>query len=281
VDIFIRRADAVRVREILLARGFEPGLEPRENFYDEFSYDEAFARQGKYPMALEVHWHLFGQPYYRNRIPVAWFWERTMPIRVNEQTALAFTPEAHIIHHAAHAVLHHQGHNLLAAYDLALVLARYRAQIDWDAIVTAARKFELSRILHTQLTRTRAAWDVSAPAEVLTRLADAVGLRERILFAVNTSPHVEARDLWDALNQPRGKSKLGYLKPILFPSRAYMQKRYGIADARALPWHYARRLGRGAQMFVKSVAAMLGNVTRGWRERGDLSGSLARKPDRS
>jgi hypothetical protein len=262
VDIFIRRDDAPRVRDILIARGFAIGLEPRQDYYDEFSYDQAFVRAGKYPLALEAHWHLFGQPYNRNRIPIEWFWDRTMPIRINDQTARAFAPSAQIIHLAAHAVLHHQGHNLLAAYDLALVLAQYRDQIDWDEIVKAARKFELSRILHAQLTRTRAAWGVAAPDDVIARLARAVGLRERILFAVNTSPHVEAHDLWDALNQPRGKSKLGYLKPILFPSRDYMLQRYGITNARDLPMHYARRLGRGAQMFARSVMAMARNVMR-------------------
>ncbi len=265
LDLLIRFADAPRLGEMLAVRGFAPSLEPTRNFYAEFSYDQAFVRGGKRPLMIETHWHLFSQPYYRNRIPIAWFWERTQPMTVNGHAAQMFAPTAQIVHLAAHAVLHHQGQGLLGAHDFALVLARQRAQINWDDALTAARAFGLNRVLLAALDQAREVWGVSAPDDVSAHLARAVGLRERILFAVNTSRHVEAREVWDALNLPRGKSKLGYLKPILFPSRAYMLERYGIADARALPMHYARRLGRGAQLFARSCAAMAGSVTRGLR----------------
>ena len=37
VDIFIRRDDAPRVRDILIARGFAIGLEPRQDYYSLFA----------------------------------------------------------------------------------------------------------------------------------------------------------------------------------------------------------------------------------------------------
>ncbi len=262
VDILIRRDDARRVSAILIERGFATTLEPTENFYSRFSYDQAFERRGIFPLMIETHWHLFSLPYYRERIPIEWFWQRTMPIRVNDQPTRAFTPEAQIMHLAAHAVLHHQGHNLLASFDLALVLARYREQINWDDVIESARAFGLSHILQSNLARVRDAWGVSVPDEVFVRLTRSSNVRERILFAINTSSRVEARDVWDGMNLPDDKSRLLYAWHTLFPSREYMRQRYGITDARAIPLHYAQRLARGVGMFVHSAAAMAGNVVK-------------------
>lgn len=262
VDILIRRDDAPRVGDILTARGFATTLEPTDDFYTRFSYDQAFERVGKFPMMLEAHWHLFSLPYYRERIPIEWFWQRTMPARVGDQPARVFAPEAQIMHLAAHAVLHHQGHNLLASYDLALVLAHFREQINWDDVIESARAFGLSHILQSNLARVRDAWGLSVPDDVCARLARSAGVRERILFAINTSSRVEARDLWDGMNLPDGKSRWLYFWHTFFPSREYMRQRYGITDAREIPLHYARRLGRGVGMFVRSVAAMAGNVVK-------------------
>jgi hypothetical protein len=262
IDILFARDDAPCARDILIARGFALNLEPTENFQTRFACEQAFTRGGPYPMMFEVHWHLFNLPYYRARVPMDWFWQRTQAMCVNDQPARVFAPEAQILHLAAHAVLHHQGHNLLAAYDLALTLACYRDQIDWAAVIDAARAFGLSRIVQANLARVRETWDVAAPAQVETRLARNAGVHERVLFAITTSPHVEARDLWDGMNLPDAKSRLIFFKSILFPSRNYMQQRYGITAARALPLHYARRLARGAQMFARSVMAMARNMAR-------------------
>ncbi|MBI5303638.1 MAG: nucleotidyltransferase family protein [Chloroflexi bacterium] len=262
MDILIHRDDAPRVSDILTARGFTTTLEPTENFYTRFSYDQAFERVGKYPLMIEMHWHLFNLPYYRERIAIEWFWQRTLPMRVNDQPARVFAPEAQIIHLAAHAVLHHQGHGLLAAYDLALVLARYREQINWDDVIESARAFGLSRIVQSNLARVGDTWGVSVPNEVRARLARSASVRERILFAINTAPRVEARDVWDGMNLPSGKSRWLYFWHTFFPSREYMRQRYAITDARTLPLHYLRRLGRGAGMFAQSAAAMAGNVVK-------------------
>jgi hypothetical protein len=262
LDMLIYLADAPRVRDILTARGLAPGLEPAENFYPNFSYDQAFERCGERPLTVEAHWHLFKLPYYQNRIPIEWFWQRTMPMRVNDQPARLFTPEAQIVHLAAHAVLHHHGDSLLASYDLALVLVRYRDQINWEEVIASAHSFGLSRIVDSNLARVRDEWGVFVPDDVCARLAHSSSVRERILFAINTAPRVEARDVWDGMNLRGVKAKLLYFCHTLFPSHAYMRKRYGIAATRALPLHYLRRLSRGAGMFVHSAVVMAWNVVK-------------------
>ena len=273
LDILIRREDAARVHDILIARGFATSLEPTKNFRTRFSYDQAYERGGKYPQAVETHWHLFNLPYYRKRIPVKWFWQRVMPIRVNDQPAQMFAPAAQIMHLAAHAVLHHQGHGLLALYDLALVLAQYREQIDWNDVIESARTFGLSGVLQSILARTEKSWGVAIPEDVGEQLARSFGVREKILFAVNTTSIVYARDVWDGMNLPDGKLRWLYLWHTWFPSREYMRKRYGITDTRALPLHYVRRLGRGVAMFAQSAAAMVGNVVNLFRRKETTKGT--------
>jgi hypothetical protein len=256
LDLLIHRVDLSRVGEILAARDFTRYRELAEDFDLRFAHHRVFDRYGERPLTIEAHWHLFNRPYYRNRIPIAWFWQRTIPIRLNGRTALAFAPEAQIVHLATHAVLHHQGHDLQAAYDLALVLDHYRDQIHWAEVIEFVNAFGLSYILQYNLERVRDTWGVAVPSDVYRHLAQSYGVGELILFAVNTASALKARDLWDGMNLPGLKPKLLYFSTKLFPSREYIRQQYGIFDTRILPFLYLRRLTKGTERFVRSVVAI-------------------------
>lgn len=189
-----------------------------------------------------------------------WFWQRTREIRVNGQTALAFSVEAQLIYLMSHLVIHHKGEGLRWSYDLALLLSRYRDQMDWDEVIGATHRFGLSQALQRTLQDISEVWGVFVPPDargILERSQPSIG--ERLSFAVFTARHVDARTLWDALSMPSFREKLAYLRHTLWPSKAYMQTRYGITDARLVPLYYCWRLAKGLRMFVRSVGSIAGN----------------------
>jgi hypothetical protein len=261
IDLLIQPSDAIRTQDILIARGFIPYLELAKNYNVQFKHHQAFNRGGKYPMTIEVHWHLFARPYYRNRMPIDWFWQRTEPIDMDGYHALAFTPISQLIHLAAHTVLNHQSDsNFLPLYDLALLLNRYCTRINWDEVIQSAQTFGLSHILQSTLDHVEEIWNIALPDNVSSRLEQSISIGERVLFMINVAPLPQVGYLWDGLNQPGIRKRLKYFWHTLFPSRSYMQKRYELFDARSILIFYTRRLVREIGRFVRSLVSIAGNV---------------------
>jgi hypothetical protein len=262
LDVMVPRLMIPRAVELLAADGYRPTLEP-EGFQQSFRTVVEFEGAQRARPPLEVHWHLFHIPYYRERIPVEWFWQRTTEIRFDDQSALVLSPEAQWLYLSTHLVLRHQANGLLWLYDLALLMSRYHEVMAWNIVVDAAQQFGLRQVVRTALADVESAWGVSVPdaaRALVEQLRPSIG--ERLLVVVNTSRHVDAQEPWHALNLP-GFQKLGYLRQTLFPDRAYMQTRYHIADARWMPLHYVLRLGKGLVLVVRSAISILRRMVLG------------------
>jgi hypothetical protein len=196
-------------------------------------------------------------PYYRQRIPIAWFWERTTALEAGGAAALALKPEAQLLHLGLHFALHHRADRLLWSFDLALLLTRWGGDLDWGEVAQAARAFGLVPALQTTLASVRGAWGVAVPAQAEALLAAArPGRAERLLLAVMSARRREARILSDGLSLPGVRAKLGYWLELLFPSPAYMRQRYRIAHGAFLPFYYIGRLAKGAFALARSLVAV-------------------------
>ncbi len=258
LDLLIPRAEAERAGAWMRAQGYAPLLDLERGFRERFACEQCYVRGGKQPAQVDLHWHLFNHTHQRARIPIEWFWERTTPVQVGGRTAQIFSPEAQLLHLATHFVLHHRGDGLKWSYDLALLLTRER--IEWGAVVEAVRAFGLSQVVRATLLGVSDVWGIPAPAECLDALRPSFG--ERVQFAFETAPRIEARVVWDAAGISSRRGGAAYLWRAVLPSPGYMRARYKIAHAWQLPFYYLWRVGRGARQFIVSVGSMLANALR-------------------
>ncbi len=257
VDLLIPYEAATRAQTLLVGRGYEPHIEVANEFGHRFSNERSFLLKGKRSECIDLHWHLFGLPYYRQRTSIDWFWQRTTTIDLAGQPARVFTPTAQLLYLSAHSALHHGGRRLLWLYDIALLLARCRDEIAWEELVQSAQEFGLVRPLKMTLSQVQAVWGVSMPAGVKRRL-DVVRptLQERYVFAVTTAQRPDLRLLVDGLSLPGPQAKLGYWRRQVFPEPGWMKARYQIADLRLLPFFYIWRMIKGIYAISRSAISV-------------------------
>ena len=263
LDILVPEAQVDCVSDLLTQQGYAPFVETVIGFQRALRNEQAFSREGRIPIAVDVHWHLMAGKYYSTRIPVAWFWERTTQATVGEQTARVLLPEAQLLQLAAHLALHHSGEGMLWSFDIALLLERYRDRIDWDEVIEAAHSFGLDQIVKTTLAQVFEIWGVSVPDRarfVLKR--DRPSVTAHLLSVVHTAAYDGTRATWDALSTPGFRNKLAYLRLLVFPSSDYMRERYAVSDTRWLPLYYIRRIGTGTSMLLRSVFSIAINAIR-------------------
>lgn len=260
LDVLVPKAAIPRVSRLLEARGYVPYSELVGGFQQSFENEQAYLRESPTPVTLDVHWHLLGESYYFERVPMDWFWQRTTEIRVGDQAALVFSTEAQLLYLISHFLVHHKGEGLGWSLDLAFLLSRYRSQIEWVEAIEAARRFGLSQIVRKTLEDVSQVWAVSIPDEAREMLEHIrPNVAERLSFVLFTARHVEARTLWDGLGMPSFRRKLEYLRHIVFPSKSYMQMRYSVAHSHLIPVYYCWRLVKGISMLLRSLLSIVVN----------------------
>lgn len=264
LDVLIPQAQAAAAGALLKSRGFDEMAEMAEGFGARYLQEKIYVRHTGRPAQVDAHWHLTSMPYYRTRIPIEWFWERTVEASITGHSARLFAPEAQLLHLSLHFALHHWSDRLLWAFDLALLLAQHSGTLDWDEAVEAARRFGLAQAMQTSLAVVAEWWGVAPPPAALARLKAArPGVAERWLLRVMTARRREARILSDGLSLPGTRAKLGYWLGLVFPSQAYMRQRYGVKHGALLPAYYAARLLTGAFQLARSMITIGLGVLRG------------------
>ncbi|OLP18631.1 hypothetical protein BST81_10120 [Leptolyngbya sp. 'hensonii'] len=247
LDLLIRSTDVGRARHILADLGYTPlDLEMQAGYTEEFRNEATFGKQGLTEICIDLHWRLFSPLYYQRRLTADWFWQTRLPIQINQVTAFAFGPEAQLLHLCAHLSLHHQGEGLLWQHDIAEVLLYYRQQIDWTVLLQQARTFDLVLSLQQVLLSVTQNWDLTLPPEVWQGLQDlSPSPREVSVLGWLRAPHLRSslRCFLADLSVAAGwRERLHLMWNMLFPTRAYMQRRYQITHPLLIPLYYTYRV---------------------------------------
>ncbi len=256
VDILVRPSDKARVEVLLVENGWARAAEVAD-FREPFLGQVSFQKQVPLPIQLEVHWHILDLPYYNQRIPMKWFWERTQALQIEGGRVLMFAPTAQLLHLCAHLAIHHREPRLMWSYDLALLLARQPAQINWSDLAEAIRSFRLTKAVQSSLALVQDTWGVTLPPEGQARLSRLKpSLEERVSDKAMAARQVAAGPLWDGLFGPSLRTG-GYWRQALFPSQAYMRSRYNVSSLAALSLLYLWRIVAGVFKFAHSMVCVL------------------------
>jgi transposase len=263
LDLLIPRDSMAQAQAALIEEGYQASIEMARGFKDRFCVEQSFVRLDKRPAQIDLHWHAFTSPYYSERIPIEWFWRRTVEYRVNTRHALTLSPTAQLLYLSAHYMLH-DFKRLIWSYDLALLIARRRQHIDCDEAIAAATKFGLVPILANTLAEVREYWGVALPTLEL-RLHDLhTTWKERTIVALMSN----GIGLPGELSLRGTRKKLAYSLRVLFPSPEYLRKRYQLRRPGLLPLCYLWRVGKSAGLISRVGLYTIGAAFRSRAPRG-------------
>ncbi|HST22436.1 MAG TPA: nucleotidyltransferase family protein [Blastocatellia bacterium] len=252
LDLLIAPNTVERATRALIEQGYVAYAEMSQGFANRFSVEQGFLRKGNRPSQIDLHWHAFTTPYYFERIPVEWFWQRTMEISINHRRAFAFSPTAQLLHLSAHYMMHSY-RRLIWSYDLALLVARCYEQIDWEDVIESAEEFGLSQVLYEALSEVRKRWGIAIPVDSYERLRTIqMPWRGRMVFAATNKLSDAELDALKGLGLRGTLRKSAYWLRVMFPSRGYMETRYQINNKGLMPLYYLRRAGKAAHLIARA-----------------------------
>jgi hypothetical protein len=247
LDLLCREEDWPAIHETVTLAGFsETRVEPtpppkawREKaYYHNQYFNPAVA------VSLEIHfdlWHTGLRPRLGDL-----YWDRAPTSRVAAMEAKVLSPADQLIHAAVH--LHqHSYARLIWFVDLALLLRRYGADLDWDYVIEVARKEGVGLSLYYALYYEQQLLGVPAPAAVLAALKPSpwqawfhdqlwaprrvleLGSKRRVEFGIREVPRA-GETLRDFLLLSRSLDKLVYFAHLLLPPGAWLGRYYGVDD---------------------------------------------------
>jgi hypothetical protein len=253
IDLLIQFAD-LRATLAALAeidyRTTEP--EPFNNLDGLYWNEFLLHGQGRTSAQLELHWDLLGIPYYATRLPTVALLDRARPLMIGDLQSLTLAPADLLLHLCAHNFFHHQGLLWRADVDVAFVASHYGKEMDWDALVNFAVDLDLLMSLQQSLSRAAGAWLAPIPKPVLERLkALRPRAREQAMRACQRSEFLKL--LRTLATLPGLKHRSDFVKGQLFPSRDYLDWRYGVPLTSPAPIAYARRYGSGIRGLLSEL----------------------------
>jgi hypothetical protein len=170
IDLLARAGDVARVPAVLTGLGYVPflGEGPGTPDYGEHHHLPPFVRAGAPPIELHRALAPRGSPF---RIDVDGLWARSREVEIAGVAVRALAPEDLLLHLCQHVSYNHRFRaSLLSLFDIALVLERFRDELDWSRVVALASEDGRSRFVRCTLLLVRRMLDGEVPREALEGL---------------------------------------------------------------------------------------------------------------
>ncbi|MFO7674790.1 MAG: nucleotidyltransferase family protein [bacterium] len=274
-DLLVPRAELARARALLVEAGWANAAGDIETACRTYPDLGVFDKQGLW---VEVHWTI-EQPASPFRIDPAGLWERARPARVAGVEVRTLCPEDLLLHLCLHAGYHHEfAAGLLPFCDIARVIERFRAELDWPGLARTARDWGAGRYAGLGLELARVLLRARVPADALAELVPGgfdpavVETARECVMAFSSCRQGAARPLRALVGTGSVGDRFGVFRRRLWPSRESLAAVY-----RGLP---------GAESPGRLRARWFGHLARsGWcylvRPRLARLGLTGRGPDRT
>lgn len=245
LDLLLHREDMPRAVAALGEVGYRPAhAEPRPGAHLAHEIELMLYQASAPDLLVELHWSLFDAALYRERLPMAWFWQTAIEAPVGGAPCRVLGHVAQVLHLCGHAMLHHQGERLLWTVDVARYLARYGGELDTDLLSDMARRCHLVLPLRELLARLAQDGLARLPAGLRAQFATlAPSSQERRAYRMlsHGDERIATRVASELRDSVSWRARLAYLRDHLFPSAAYMRARYGVKHGALLPGYYVYR----------------------------------------
>jgi hypothetical protein len=255
LDLLVRRRDRERAIEVLTALGYAHGS-PGRSLAHELEHAPAayFVAQGGCRLPVDLHWECVAHPGGSRATELAAeeIWSRVLPSRSWGAAARTLAPEDLLIYLAAHFAIHHSLAGALWQLDLALVLKRHGATLDWDAVVARSRRWGAAGAVYFALRTVGEALGVTAPTPALNRLRPGelrVALIERLQRG-GADRLIRLEYLVGAALLDRPTDIVRMLASGVVPPPRWLRSRY---DCRSVARGYLTHYGRMARIVARGL----------------------------
>jgi hypothetical protein len=259
VDLLIRPRDVDTVEQALLDLGCMPNPPTWPGYARRYENGEIFffASLADLPtdaFSIGLHWGLFHIPSYNPlRVDVDALLARADPLDVAGVPSLELSSVDSLVYACGHLGLHHRvDPALFRYYDIASLLAKAGAAMDWDVLARRAVEWDVLLPLRNVLQDVDQFWPGLLPAAALDAIARlSASRRERFVDAWLrwTGGRAVFNHLLLWFTFPDWRQRPWIALQSIFPGPAYLTLRYGRAPFGAWPLLYIRRLARAVGLF--------------------------------
>jgi hypothetical protein len=175
VDVFARLSDLGRIKELMEAAGYTV-----EAAFQPFTIEEVSRKSQEYnfnrivdgvsSFHIEFHWGIC-PPQYGLNISLEELQTQTVTGNIQGNELVLFTPSAHFLL----VILHHGGKDRFTRLKQVLDVARLIAihdDIDWEWVISTARRFNAEKLVYTGIRLAKMLTDVKLPPEVKVQASD-------------------------------------------------------------------------------------------------------------
>jgi hypothetical protein len=250
LDLLIRRRDLEAADRALRGAGFARLADDHSWQYDA-DWDAATVYERAGGARVDLHWALLTEPRYGwDPVAAEAVWERATPAVIAGRGARTLGREDTLLHLAAHLAVHHALVGLVWLWDLALVVERWGAGLDWPAVHARAARWRVSTALAFALDAVHDVFGV-APVAPPARPRGVRAAAFRLLLARAGAARLTRLDpVVPLLVTDRARDVARALGRVVLPGRAWLAARYG---AGSLPAQYRAHLARMAQVAGHAV----------------------------
>lgn len=243
IDLLIQKKDVPEAVQIFQDLGFELNTIDKEiETFLEYENELLLVKPGFVNVMLELHWNLIDSPYYQQKLNLDWFWRGTKESRffVN---GLVFSFEAQLLHLSAHLSLHHGGNELLWLNDIAKIVSIGKGQVDWDELISRAKKYSLILPLKDSVRNLEKLLNVKFPNQFIKNLdiTKASVEEQQNYYFLSSDKSVGDSFFYDLKNILGTNRKVKFLVKNVFPPFKYMQLRYHPPNVFLMPFYYPYR----------------------------------------
>jgi len=226
IDLLLHKQDVFNAVQVFRNLGFElvPSEKKIETFL-EYENELLLVKHGYIDVMVELHWSLINSPYYQKKIDMVWFWQRSREIMLFGFYCQKLSLEAQLLYLSAHLTLHHGGDRLFWLNDIAKIVDKYRADLDWEMLLSHAEKYSLILPLQDVVRNLEKLLRVRFPEQFIKELFllnATIEERENYYF-MSSEKSVGEHLLYDLKNINGVNRKISFLVRNIFPSFLYMK----------------------------------------------------------
>ena len=208
---------------------------------------------------LELHWNITWPKDRYALSDLEGLWERARPLPGAKGGVLGLCPEDLILHLCVHAAYQHLFYTgLRPVCDISATIARFRDDLDWEALATRALGWGWQAGTYLMLSLAKATLGAEVPSQVLAALrgetpAEAEAAAHHLLWNITSEAITLPRNMARMWSRGRRRDKIKDLATAMLPNRTRLAKEYALDVGSSSVWlHYPRFV---VDMAVRNIGA--------------------------